>query len=315
MDAQKTGALIAQARREKGMTQKELSQILHVSAQAVSKWERGLNFPDVALLEPLGDCLGLTVSELLAGQRGEEPKEELLRDSLKLVLAQVGKRLRRWRRAFLACVALLAAAAVAVGFWLVKTRTAILPQGDTVVVLRELTERERMIAGTARTDNVYLYDLTAADGTSRCQVKMELWTEEGLERTWYLAELMDGEMSRHQQLAFSYAFQTAVSGMEVGVTLASQTDEDFQGTWRTTLRDVPGREWGYTMDLLEGRCTLDPEYGAVLACWSIPTQRLVTQGPSGSMSVDYVPPVWTGLVEKPQVEAGAYVLLLRLQIQ
>ena len=315
MDAQKTGALIAQARREKGMTQKELSQILHVSAQAVSKWERGLNFPDVALLEPLGEYLGLTVSELLAGQRGEEPKEELLRDSLKLVLAQVGKRLRRWRRAFLACVALLAAAAVAVGFWLVKTRTAILPQGNTVVVLRELTERERMIAGTARTDNVYLYDLTAADGTSRCQVKMELWTEEGLERTWYLAELMDGEMSRHQQLAFSYAFQTAVSGMEVGVTLASQTDEDFQGTWRTTLRDVPDREWGYTMDLLEGRCTLDSEYGAVLACWSIPTQRLVTQGPSGSMRVDYVPPEWTGLVEEPQVEAGAYVLLLRLQIQ
>ena len=41
MDAQKTGTLIAQARQEKGMTQKELSQALHVSAQAVSKWERG----------------------------------------------------------------------------------------------------------------------------------------------------------------------------------------------------------------------------------------------------------------------------------
>ena len=65
MDAQKTGALIAQARRERGLTQKELSQALHVSAQAVSKWERGLNFPDLSLLEPLGDCLGLTVSELL----------------------------------------------------------------------------------------------------------------------------------------------------------------------------------------------------------------------------------------------------------
>ena len=74
MDAQKTGALIAQARRERGLTQKELSQALHVSAQAVSKWERGLNFPDLSLLEPLGDCLGLTVSELLSGQRGENPK-------------------------------------------------------------------------------------------------------------------------------------------------------------------------------------------------------------------------------------------------
>ena len=57
MDAQKTGTLIAQARRERGLTQKELSQALHVSAQAVSKWERGLNFPDLSLLEPLGDCL------------------------------------------------------------------------------------------------------------------------------------------------------------------------------------------------------------------------------------------------------------------
>ena len=111
MDAQKTGALIAQARRERGLTQKELSQALHVSAQAVSKWERGLNFPDLSLLEPLGDCLGLTVSELLSGQRGEEPKEELLRDSLRLLLGQAGRKLRRWRRlaqAFLGVLLVLA---------------------------------------------------------------------------------------------------------------------------------------------------------------------------------------------------------------
>ena len=92
MDAQKTGALIAQARRDRGLTQKELSQALHVSAQAVSKWERGLNFPDLALLEPLGDCLGLSVSELLSGARGEQPREELLRDSLRIFPAQTARR-------------------------------------------------------------------------------------------------------------------------------------------------------------------------------------------------------------------------------
>ena len=43
MDAQKTGGLIAQARKEKGLTQRELAQALHVSAQAVSKWERGVS--------------------------------------------------------------------------------------------------------------------------------------------------------------------------------------------------------------------------------------------------------------------------------
>ena len=67
MDAIKTGTLIAQARREKNMTQKELSELLHVTDRAVSKWERGLSFPDVSLLEPLAGALGLTLTELLDG--------------------------------------------------------------------------------------------------------------------------------------------------------------------------------------------------------------------------------------------------------
>ena len=120
MDAQKTGALIAQARRERGLTQKELSQAIHVSVQAVSKWERGLNFPDLSLLEPLGDCLGLTVSELLSGQRGEEPKEELLRDSLRLLMSQAGRKLRRWRRLAQACLGVLLVLALGSGFWFIK---------------------------------------------------------------------------------------------------------------------------------------------------------------------------------------------------
>ena len=43
MDKTKTGALIAAARKEKSMTQKELAKALHVSDRAVSKWERGLS--------------------------------------------------------------------------------------------------------------------------------------------------------------------------------------------------------------------------------------------------------------------------------
>ena len=43
MDLRKTGALIARARRERGLTQREVGEALHVTLQAVSKWERGVS--------------------------------------------------------------------------------------------------------------------------------------------------------------------------------------------------------------------------------------------------------------------------------
>ena len=65
MNRERTGMLIAEARKQKNMTQKDLAAALHVSDRAVSKWERGAGFPDVSLLEPLADALGLQVLELL----------------------------------------------------------------------------------------------------------------------------------------------------------------------------------------------------------------------------------------------------------
>ena len=73
MEIEKTGKLIAEVRREKGMTQKELAAQLHVSDRAVSKWERGAGFPDVALLEGLAEALDLTVTDLLRGERQPIP--------------------------------------------------------------------------------------------------------------------------------------------------------------------------------------------------------------------------------------------------
>lgn len=50
MDASYTGVQISTLRRQKDMTQKELARLLHVTDKAVSKWERGRNFPDLILL-------------------------------------------------------------------------------------------------------------------------------------------------------------------------------------------------------------------------------------------------------------------------
>lgn len=101
MDRNKNGALIAQTRKERNMTQKELADKLHVSDRAVSKWERGAGFPDVSLLEPLAETLGLQVLDLLRGERTEETDVLL---ALHETLDMVRQERRRARRELLRAV-------------------------------------------------------------------------------------------------------------------------------------------------------------------------------------------------------------------
>ena len=68
MDLQKTGSFIAQARKAKGLTQKELAKLIGVTDKAVSRWETGTGFPEVSCLEPLADALEVSVLELLRGE-------------------------------------------------------------------------------------------------------------------------------------------------------------------------------------------------------------------------------------------------------
>lgn len=63
------GAFVAALRKEKGYTQKQLAEMLYISDKAISKWETGISVPDVALLIPLADALGVSVTELLQCQR------------------------------------------------------------------------------------------------------------------------------------------------------------------------------------------------------------------------------------------------------
>lgn len=62
-----TGETIRRLREEKGLTQKQLGEMISVSDKAVSKWETLRGLPDIALLEPLGAALGVSVVELLSG--------------------------------------------------------------------------------------------------------------------------------------------------------------------------------------------------------------------------------------------------------
>lgn len=72
MNTQYTGQKITEKRKEKGYTQKDVAEALNVSVSAVSKWERGLNFPDLSITEELAKILGISTAELL-GLEGESP--------------------------------------------------------------------------------------------------------------------------------------------------------------------------------------------------------------------------------------------------
>ena len=67
MDKYVTGDVIRRLREQKNLTQDELAKKLFVSAKAVSKWETGHGYPDITLLEPLAQALGISVIELLSG--------------------------------------------------------------------------------------------------------------------------------------------------------------------------------------------------------------------------------------------------------
>ena len=68
MNQEKIGKFIALRRKEKNFTQEQLAEKLSVSKNAVSKWERGLNLPDVSLMEELCKLLDISLNELFAGE-------------------------------------------------------------------------------------------------------------------------------------------------------------------------------------------------------------------------------------------------------
>lgn len=82
MDTAYTGTQIAARRKKLGMTQKDLAEKLHVTDKAVSKWERGINFPDLGLMEALASALETTPACLLG-------LEEANRDEIVSSMAEI----------------------------------------------------------------------------------------------------------------------------------------------------------------------------------------------------------------------------------
>lgn len=89
MDKEQTGQLITELRKEKGLTQKQLADALNVTDKAVSKWERGLSFPDISMLEPISEVLGVSIMEILSGKRRDESEMISKEEALEIVQSSV----------------------------------------------------------------------------------------------------------------------------------------------------------------------------------------------------------------------------------
>lgn len=99
MNAQKMGELILSMRKAKNMTQKELAEKLNVTDKAVSKWERGLGYPDITMLPSLSETLGVAMGDLLKGEitttdaQKESSADEIITNTL-----QYAGEVRRYRK-------------------------------------------------------------------------------------------------------------------------------------------------------------------------------------------------------------------------
>ena len=74
MNQEKIGKFIAECRKDKKMTQQELAEKLGVTDKSIGNWENGRNMPDLSLFKPLCDILGITINDLMSGEKISKDK-------------------------------------------------------------------------------------------------------------------------------------------------------------------------------------------------------------------------------------------------
>ena len=76
MDLKKIGSFLKELRKEKGITQEELAEMLYVSGRTVSRWETGTNMPDISLLVDIAEIFDVSIPEIINGERKNEIMEK-----------------------------------------------------------------------------------------------------------------------------------------------------------------------------------------------------------------------------------------------
>lgn len=98
MDPQKIGKFILQLRKERNLSQYQLADMIPISRQGVSKWERGVTTPDPQTLIALSELFNVTIDELLRGERSENHSIEKLEETTLSILDQSNKKTKTIKR-------------------------------------------------------------------------------------------------------------------------------------------------------------------------------------------------------------------------
>ena len=111
MDMKKIGSFLAELRKEKGLTQEKLGEILGVSNKTVSRWETGNYLAPVEMLQALSTYYGVTINEILSGQRltegeyrahAEENMKSALAESSFTLKEKMDYFKKKWKREHIA---------------------------------------------------------------------------------------------------------------------------------------------------------------------------------------------------------------------
>lgn len=127
-------------RKQKGLSQEELAERLHVVRQTVSKWEKGLSVPDADLLIRIAEVLETSVSTLLGDRvedSGDNNDKRIVAHKLEQLNALLAEKNRRSRRIWRTTGIVLASIAALFGLWLVLSLSVSQHDGETSAFITE----------------------------------------------------------------------------------------------------------------------------------------------------------------------------------
>lgn len=159
MDLVKIGKYIAGKRKELGLTQRQLADKLGMSDKSVSKWERGVCLPDVALYSDLCGILGIGINEFLAGE--DIPQESVVQKSEENIIGVATASKHRQKKLKSVIAILLAVSILALSVIGVMLVNEYWPQNCIYPVNRDSTEMKT--AGMISQDGAFIYDFKTSD--------------------------------------------------------------------------------------------------------------------------------------------------------